>query len=188
MDINQSQETIYTRDFPRGNHKGEKPTTSSEIEWAPNAKVKPKDTKMIYANCSLSHLFKLLLSHSCASVEWVCVPKRESHSLFILVFHLNFTLTWSTSIGESNNPYMIQLLGLLPWLTMEVWPQLNCADYFFDLQWRVNLNEFTWLYYINDSPDQRNKHLRRGKMKYNKKYTSEYILKLQIHQQFHVYV
>ena len=32
------------------------------------------------------------------------------------------------------------------------------------------------------SPDQRNKHIRRGTMKNNKKYTSEYISKLQIHQ------
>ena len=38
-------------------------------------------------------------------------------------------------------------------------------------------------YYINDSPDRRNKHLRRGTVKYNIKYTSEYIPKLQIHQQ-----
>ena len=37
-------------------------------------------------------------------------------------------------------------------------------------------------YYINESPDQRNKHLYWGTMKYNKKYTSEYILKLQLHQ------
>ena len=31
--------------FPRGNHKGENPATSLEIESAP--KVKPKDSKMI---------------------------------------------------------------------------------------------------------------------------------------------
>ena len=33
------------RNFPQGNHKGENPTTSSEIESTP--KVKPKDSKMI---------------------------------------------------------------------------------------------------------------------------------------------
>ena len=32
------------------------------------------------------------------------------------------------------------------------------------------------------TPDRRNKHLRQGTMRYNKKYTSEYIPKLQIHQ------
>ena len=34
-----------TKNFPRGNHKGENPATSSEIEWAPTAAIKPKDKK-----------------------------------------------------------------------------------------------------------------------------------------------
>ena len=48
MHRNQSQETIDIRYFPRGNHKGENPTTSSEIEWAPIEKVRPENTKMIF--------------------------------------------------------------------------------------------------------------------------------------------
>ena len=42
---NKTQETRDAKNFPQGNHKGENPATSSEIESTP--KVKPKDTKMI---------------------------------------------------------------------------------------------------------------------------------------------
>ena len=45
MHSNKTQETRDTKNFPWGNHKGENPATSSEIESTPE--VKPKDTKMI---------------------------------------------------------------------------------------------------------------------------------------------
>ena len=45
MHSNKTQETRDTKNFPRGNHKGENPETSSEIESAP--KVKPENIKMI---------------------------------------------------------------------------------------------------------------------------------------------
>ena len=120
---------------------------------------------MISNSCSLSHVCELLLSHSCDIVERVCVSNREYHSLFIIFFHLTFNLQ-----GQLLYECLITLI------------QLKCGDYFPGLQWRVNLNDFSCLYYINDSPDRRNKHLHQGIMKYDKKYTSEYILKLQIHQ------
>ena len=50
MHNNKRQETRDTKNFPWGNHNGEKPTTSSEIEQAPMEKVKPKNTKMISDN------------------------------------------------------------------------------------------------------------------------------------------
>ena len=59
MHNNQSQETMDTNIFPWGNHKGENPTTFSEIEWAPMAAVKPKDRKydlqqMISITCAIT--------------------------------------------------------------------------------------------------------------------------------------
>ena len=45
MHINKTQEKRDKNNFPRGNHKGENPATSSEIESAP--KVKPENIKMI---------------------------------------------------------------------------------------------------------------------------------------------
>ena len=120
---------------------------------------------MISANSFLSHLCKLLLYHSCTIIEWVCVTNRESHSLFIIFFHLTFTLP--------SGPHQESLITLIP---------LNYGDYCPELQWRVNLNEFTWIYYIDDSLDCRNKHLHQGTMKYNIKYTREYILKLKIYK------
>ena len=45
MHNNKTQETRDINNFPQGNHKGENPATSSEIESAP--KVKPKNIKMI---------------------------------------------------------------------------------------------------------------------------------------------
>ena len=45
MHINKIQETRDTKNFPQGNHKGENPAASSEIESAP--KVKPENIKMI---------------------------------------------------------------------------------------------------------------------------------------------
>ena len=45
MHSNKTQETRDKNNFPQGNHKGENPITSSEIESAP--KVKPENIKMI---------------------------------------------------------------------------------------------------------------------------------------------
>ena len=45
MHSNKTQETRDTKNFPRGNHKGENHATSLEIESAP--KEKPKNIKMI---------------------------------------------------------------------------------------------------------------------------------------------
>ena len=45
MHNNKTKETRDTQNFPRGNHKGENPTTSLEIESTP--KVKPGNIKMI---------------------------------------------------------------------------------------------------------------------------------------------
>ena len=86
-----------TNIFPRGNHKGENPANSSELEWAPIAKVKTKDTKMISDSCSLSHLCELLLSHSCATVEWVCVSNREWDSLCVTHTHSRIAYEWERS-------------------------------------------------------------------------------------------
>ena len=43
MHNNKTQETRDTKNFPRGNHKGEKPATCSEIEST--QKVKPEKHK-----------------------------------------------------------------------------------------------------------------------------------------------
>ena len=45
MHSNNTQETRDTNNFPQGNHKGENPATSSEIESTP--KVKLENIKMI---------------------------------------------------------------------------------------------------------------------------------------------
>ena len=45
MNNNKTQDTRDTKNSPWGNHKGENPTTSLEIELAP--KVKPENIKMI---------------------------------------------------------------------------------------------------------------------------------------------
>ena len=45
MQSNKTQEIRDTNNFPQGNHKGENPATSSEIESAP--KVKPGNINMI---------------------------------------------------------------------------------------------------------------------------------------------
>ena len=124
MHMNQSQETRDIKNFPRWNHKGENPTTSSETEWAPMVAVKPKDIKYDFQQLfSLSLLRDILLSHSCSPVEWVCVVCRNEE-LFIffrsLYFQsnksasLNNYLPGLTSLGESNNPSAPQLWGLYP--------------------------------------------------------------------------
>ena len=143
---NNKQNRQGTQNFPQGNHKGENPATSFEIEWAPMAAVKPKNIKMISNNLfSLSHLRELLLSHSCAPVSvCVCVINRESHYLFIFLRSLNVHsnisaplnnyLLGPTSLEESNNPSAPQLWGLSPsnqqgGLTLTQWwgllPQLT---------------------------------------------------------------
>ena len=62
MHSNKTKETRDTKNFPRGNDKGENPTTSSEIECAPMAAVKPENINMISNN-----LFSLSLSLEIAS-------------------------------------------------------------------------------------------------------------------------
>ena len=64
MHSNKTQETRDTKNFIQGNHKGENPATSSEIESAP--KVKLENIKMISQQ-------QQLLSHSCTPMsECVC--------------------------------------------------------------------------------------------------------------------
>ena len=46
MHNNKAQETGDTNNFPQGNHKGEIPTSSSEIESTP--KLKLENNKMIF--------------------------------------------------------------------------------------------------------------------------------------------
>ena len=71
-----------TKNFPQGNHKGENPTTSSKIEWAPMAAVKPKDKKD-----DLQQLFSLTwesfssLTHAPQLSE--CVLQIESLTLYL---------------------------------------------------------------------------------------------------------
>ena len=66
--------TIITRDtknFPRGNHKGENPTTSLDIESTP--KVKPEKHKDNLPTVVVCLSSQQLLSHSCAPMsECVC--------------------------------------------------------------------------------------------------------------------
>ena len=91
MHSDKTQEKRETNNFPQGNHKGENPTNSSEIESAP--KVKPKNIKMISRqqqslSCpnnffSLNYVLQLSMSE--------CVINREAHSLFILIPNLTIT-------------------------------------------------------------------------------------------------
>ena len=126
MHNNKTQETRDTNTFPWGNHKGENPATSLQIEWAPIAVVKPENIKMIStASISLSHIERASPLSPCAPMsECVCVINRESHSLFIF-FHsreahsnmsssLNNYLLEPTSLKVSNNPIAPQLMGTLP--------------------------------------------------------------------------
>ena len=122
------KETRDRKSFPWGNHKAENPTTSSEIEWALIPKVKPKDTKMISHGFSLSHLCDLLFSHSCATIEWVCVSNRVSLSIYTC-FPLDNYSTGTTSLGESNNPNTPQLWGLFPWLTIGGLTSMTLHDF-----------------------------------------------------------
>ena len=76
MQSNKKQEKRVTKNFPQGNHKGENPTISSDIESAP--KVKPENSKMIsrqQQSLSLT-LRELLLSHSCTQMS-ECVYEND---------------------------------------------------------------------------------------------------------------
>ena len=55
MHNNKTQEKRDTKNFPQGNHKGENPTTSSEIESAQNGKTKKQQDDLLTAANSLSH-------------------------------------------------------------------------------------------------------------------------------------
>ena len=130
MHNNKTQETRDTKIFPRGNHSGENPTTSSKIEWAPMVVVKPENIKMIStAFVSLSHWESFSsLTHE---PQWVSmsVLNRETHSLFIffrsLEMHSNMSVSLNnylldpTSLGVSNNPSAPQIVGTFPPLTNE---------------------------------------------------------------------
>ena len=71
MHNNKTQERRDTNNFPRGNHKGENPVNSSEIESTP--KVKPENIKMIsIASLSLSLTWENYFSLTHAP-QWVSV-------------------------------------------------------------------------------------------------------------------
>ena len=126
MHSNKTQETRDTQIFPRGNHKGENPATSSEIESTPKYKI-PKhkdDLPTVAVSLSLSHWERFFsLTHA---PQWVnvCILNRETHSLFIIFrslgthsimsASLNNYLLEPTSLGVSNNPSAPQLVGTLP--------------------------------------------------------------------------
>ena len=59
MHNNKTQDTRDTKNFPQGNHKGENPATSSEIEWAPKVATKKPKTKD-----DLQQLFSLSLERT----------------------------------------------------------------------------------------------------------------------------
>ena len=186
MHNNQSQEAIDTRYFPRGNHKGENPATSLEIEWAPIAKVKSKNTNMIFwQQLSLSLIPTSSLSLMRPSLVSVCVEMRRASILFIfflsLYVHsnksasLNNYLWGSNSLGESNNPSAPQLWGLFPQSTRRV--NLNSIMGTIAPNYNGGLTSLTLHDFIILMT------LPIGTSGYNIRYASEYILKLQIHQQ-----
>ena len=134
-----SERTTYTtiitrdkrqKDFPWGNHKGENPTTYSEIKWAQMAAVKPrKMTSIVVLSLSLERASPFSLMRSS---EWVCmwcVEMRRASLLFIffrsLYVHSNKSsslksyLPWLNCLGESNNPSAPQLWGLCPPINKE---------------------------------------------------------------------
>ena len=65
MHNNKTQETRDTKNFPRGNHKGENPATFSEIESAPKVKPKKHKDDLPTVVVSLSNPINFS-SHSCA--------------------------------------------------------------------------------------------------------------------------
>ena len=123
MHNNKTQETRDTKNFPQGNHKGENPTTSSEIESTPKLKTRKQEDDLPIVAISLLSQQLLSLTHV---PQWVsvCVINREAHSLFILFCSLNFHsnmsaslknyLLESTYLGDSNNPSAPQLVGTFP--------------------------------------------------------------------------
>ena len=82
MHNNKHKRQETQKKFPRGNHKGENPATSSEIEWAPMVAVKPKDRKD-----DLQQLFSLTcantssLTHAPQLSE--CMWQIESLTLYL---------------------------------------------------------------------------------------------------------
>ena len=89
---------------------------------------------------------------------------RELHSLFILTFHFTKYPAGPTSLGESNNPNTPQL-----W---KIWPSNQQGGLT-----SMNLHDLITLMIlpIGTSGTNEKQHI---------KYTSEYILNLQIHQHF----
>ena len=58
--------------FPQGNHKGEKPATSSEIESAPKSKTRKHKDDLLIAEVSLLSQQLLSLTHAAPMSECVC--------------------------------------------------------------------------------------------------------------------
>ena len=104
------------------------------------------------------------LTHAPQLSECIYIEMRRTSLLFIffrsLYFHSNKSASLDnyllrlTSLGESNNPISPQLWGLYP---PEQQGGLTSTQLWGLLPWlkqRVNLNEFTWLFYIIDSLDR----------------------------------
>ena len=87
--------------------------------------VKPKDSKMISDSCSLSYPGSFSLTHALQLSVSDCMINIEAHSLFILVFNLKITLVPHNY--KEFNPLSTR---------------------------RVNLYDFTWFFYIIDSPNR----------------------------------
>ena len=84
---NNNHKRQETTIFPLGNHKGEIPATSSEIEWAPNRKSKTQEYKD-----GIQQLFSLSLMRYC----WVSVCiKIESLTLYLYLIY-----NWKVSYRE----------------------------------------------------------------------------------------
>ena len=81
--------------------------------------VKPKHSKMIFENCSLSYPRSFSLTHALQLSMSDCVINRKDHSLFILVFDFYNYLPRPTSLREYNNPSAPQLWGLFPLINKE---------------------------------------------------------------------
>ena len=64
MHRNKTKETRDTKNFPWGNHKGENPTTSAEIELAPKSKTQKHKDDLPTAIVSLSDPNNFSLTHA----------------------------------------------------------------------------------------------------------------------------
>ena len=120
------------------------------------AAIKSKDNKMISNNCSLSYPSSFSLTYALQLSVSDCVINREAHSLFILVSDL--TITYQGRLLQES------LITLVPH---------NCWDFTPDLQRGEHDLITLMILPIGKSGTNEIQYM---------KYTSEYILKLQIHQ------